>query len=255
MQYVVCYSGGHSSALAAVETVRRFGNENVILLNHDISSKVESIKIKKFKNQVAEYLQLPITYANCEGFEQKTPLSLCLEHGRVKFRSGHEICTYFLKTQPFYQWLEENYPVYDGQMSEEIVLIYGFDENEIHRVARRRRHLESMGYDTLYPLVEWPRTINNIEEIGISRPRVYFESKHANCIGCLKAGKQHWYKVYCYHRDIFEEAKMVEEQICFSVLKCGYLKDLEAEFEKMRQARVPATENMDSYWFWKYARQ
>ena len=46
-QYVVCYSGGHSSALAAVETVRRFGNENVILLNHDISSKVESIKIKK----------------------------------------------------------------------------------------------------------------------------------------------------------------------------------------------------------------
>jgi hypothetical protein len=48
---------------------------------------------------------------------------------------------------------------------------------------------------------------------------------------------------------------MVEEQICFSVLKCGYLKDLEAEFEKMRQARVPATENMDSYWFWKYARQ
>ncbi len=255
MQYVVCYSGGHSSALAAVETVRRFGNENVILLNHDISSKVESIKIKKFKNQVAEYLQLPITYANCEGVEQKTPLSLCLEHGRVKFRSGHEICTYFLKTQPFYQWLEENYPVYDGQMSEEIVLIYGFDENEIHRVARRRRHLESMGYDTLYPLVEWPRTINNIEEIGISRPRVYFESKHANCIGCLKAGKQHWYKVYCCHRDIFEEAKMVEEQICFSVLKCGYLKDLEAEFEKMRQARVPATENMDSYWFWKYARQ
>ena len=57
---------------------------------------------------------MPITYANCEGFEQKTPLSLCLEHGRVKFRSGHEICTYFLKTQPFYQWLEENYPVYDG---------------------------------------------------------------------------------------------------------------------------------------------
>ena len=101
MQYVVCYSGGHSSALAAVETVRRVGNENVILLNHDISSKVESIKIKKFKNQVAEYLQLPITYANCEGFEQKTPLSLCLEHGRVKFRSGHEICTYFLKHSHF----------------------------------------------------------------------------------------------------------------------------------------------------------
>lgn len=37
MKYVVCYSGGHSSALAAVETVRQHGAENVILLNHDIS--------------------------------------------------------------------------------------------------------------------------------------------------------------------------------------------------------------------------
>ena len=68
MKYVVCYSGGHNSALAAVETVRRFGRENVILLNHDISSKVESIKIKEFKKQVAEYLQVQISFANCENF-------------------------------------------------------------------------------------------------------------------------------------------------------------------------------------------
>lgn len=46
MKYVVCFSGGHSSALAAVETVRRFGRNQVILLNHDISSKVETAKIK-----------------------------------------------------------------------------------------------------------------------------------------------------------------------------------------------------------------
>ena len=51
MKYVVCYSGGHSSALAAIETVRRYGSENVILLNHDISSKVEHSKIKIFKMQ------------------------------------------------------------------------------------------------------------------------------------------------------------------------------------------------------------
>ena len=69
MKYVVCYSGGHSSAVAAVETVRRFGKENVVLLNHNISSKVEQGKIKDFKREVAEYLQLPITYANCEDYE------------------------------------------------------------------------------------------------------------------------------------------------------------------------------------------
>lgn len=255
MKYVVCYSGGHSSAMAAVETVRRFGRENVILLNHDISSKVEQQKIKEFKNEVAENLQIPIEYANCENYERQTPLSLCFEHGRIKFRTGSEICTYFLKTKPFYKWLNENYPVRKGEISEEITIIYGMDSDEQHRIRRRRDHLIKMGYQSMYPLAEWPRTIWQIEEIGIQRPSIYYDSKHANCIGCLKAGKQHWYKVYCCHRHIFEEAKMVEETIKFSIFKGTYLSELEQVFEKMKKAGVPATENMDSYWFWKYARQ
>lgn len=37
MKHIVCFSGGHSSALAAIETVRRYGQEGVVLLNHDIS--------------------------------------------------------------------------------------------------------------------------------------------------------------------------------------------------------------------------
>jgi PP-loop superfamily ATP-utilizing enzyme len=41
MKYIVCYSGGHSSALVAIEAVRKYGKENVILLNHDISPNVE----------------------------------------------------------------------------------------------------------------------------------------------------------------------------------------------------------------------
>ena len=43
MKHVVLYSGGHASALTAVEAVRKFGKEDVILLNHDISEKVEHI--------------------------------------------------------------------------------------------------------------------------------------------------------------------------------------------------------------------
>lgn len=255
MKYVVCYSGGHSSAVAAVETVRRFGKENVVLLNHNISSKVEQGKIKDFKREVAEYLQLPITYANCEDYEEQTPLSLCLEHGLIKFRSGSEICTYYLKTKPFYKWLKDNYPVRKNEISKEITLIYGLDSNETHRIVRRRKHLLKMGYQSMYPLAEWPRTIYQIEEIGINRPSVYCDSKHANCVGCLKAGKQHWYKVYCCHPHIFEEAKMVEQEIGYSIIKGAYMCEQEPEFERMRKAGVPATENMDSYWFWKYAKQ
>lgn len=40
MKHIVCFSKGHSSALVAIEVVRRFGKENVILLNHDINPKV-----------------------------------------------------------------------------------------------------------------------------------------------------------------------------------------------------------------------
>lgn len=255
MKYVVCFSGGHSSALAAVETVRRFGRDHVILLNHDISSKVEASKIKMFKQEVASSLCLPITYANCKNFEQMTPLALCRKYGRIKFRTGCEICTYFLKTQPFYQWLGENYPVQKGCISKSINLIYGFNKLESNRIQRRRSHLHQMGYQSMFPLAEWDRTIQDIEEIGIQRPAVYRESKHANCIGCLKAGRQHWYKVYCYYRDIFEEAKKVEEKIHFSIIKGAFLKELEPWFEQMKNAGIPMTENMESYWFWKYARE
>ena len=47
MKYIVCYSGGHSSALVAIETVRKYGKENVILLNHNISAEVSITDIKE----------------------------------------------------------------------------------------------------------------------------------------------------------------------------------------------------------------
>ena len=52
---IVCFSGGHSSALAAIEAVRRYGKDKVILLNHDMSPKVEHEDIKRFKREVADY--------------------------------------------------------------------------------------------------------------------------------------------------------------------------------------------------------
>ena len=63
MKYVVCYSGGHSSALAAVETVIRHGRKNTILLNHDISGKVEDEDVKRFKAELADYLEGETAFA------------------------------------------------------------------------------------------------------------------------------------------------------------------------------------------------
>ena len=51
MTHIVCLSGGESSAIVAIEVCRKFGIDDVVLLNHDISSKVEDADVKRFKTK------------------------------------------------------------------------------------------------------------------------------------------------------------------------------------------------------------
>lgn len=247
MKFLVCYSGGHSSALAAIETVRKYGKNNVILLNHNISSKVEHEDIKRFKREVSEYLEIPITYANYPNFEDNPPLEICRKNNAFQFRAGFAICTNHLKTQLFHQYLEENW----DDKKQDITIIYGFDENEENRIMRRTDIMRSMGYKTDYPLALWERTIHSTEEIGIAPPITYKIFKHANCIGCLKAGRQHWYAVYCMRRDIFEQAKVLEEQIGHSIIKGTFLKDIEPKFKDMYEnLHICCNEHINASRFW-----
>jgi len=250
MKYVVCYSGGHSSALVAVEATRKYGKENVILLNHNISSKVEHEDIKRFKNEVAKYLGIEITYANADDFEEITPLKVARNKKAFQVRAGQSFCTNYLKTEPFYRWLDKNC----SSHKEDFTILYGFDIDEEHRILRRRALMSAMGYRTDYPLAYWDRTIENIEEIWIERPRTYKIFKHANCIGCLKAGKQHWYVVYCLRPDIFKEAMETEEYIGHSIIKGTYLKDLIPVYEDVKAKGICPNDKENSASFWKRVR-
>lgn len=249
-KYIVCFSGGHSSALVAIETVRKFGKENVILLNHDLSSEVEDLDIKRFKNEVADYLGIEITYANMENWETQTPLKVCKELGGWKFNNSPILCTYNLKTKPFYEWLKNNYPVTPGERREDMTLLYGFDKEETARIQRRIGVLTSQGYKTDYPLAFWDRTIFNTEEIGIKKPKTYELFRHANCIGCLKAGKQSWYLVYCLYPTLWKEAVETENEIGYSLLKDMYLEELEPKFGQMKCRGIIPSEKMNSGKFW-----
>lgn len=250
MKYVVCFSGGHGSALAAVETVIRHGRSNTILLNHDISSKVEDVDVKRFKEEVADALGLPIVYASRKDFQMQTPLFLCREKKMIRFKAGNSICTYFLKTEPFHRWLQENYPVRRGELSEEITLVYGFDAWEKQRIERRKRHLLRMGYRSEYPLAEGNRSISNMQDVGIILPDSYKNAKHANCKGCLKAGKQHWYMVYCLWPDIFWEAVETERVVGYSILRKHFLLELEPLFHCMKNQGIRANDKESSALFW-----
>ena len=48
MKHIILFSGGHSSAVVALKVVEKYGKENCILLNHNITSYVEDEDIKRF---------------------------------------------------------------------------------------------------------------------------------------------------------------------------------------------------------------
>lgn len=256
MKYVVCFSGGHGSALAAIETVRRYGRGNTVLLNHDISGKVEDADVKRFKEEVAGYLGVPLVYANREGFEQDTPLALCRQAKMFRFRGGHSICTYYLKTEPFSKWLSQNYPACARKVSREVTLVYGFGAEEQRRIERRRRILLSQGYRSIFPLADREKIcVTDIRDLGIWLPKSYTVAKHANCKGCLKAGRQHWYMVYCLWPWIFEEAVETEEYIGYSILRDVSLRELEPLFYCMKAVGIPPQDNECSMVFWARAKK
>lgn len=248
MKYIVCLSGGHSSALVAIETVRKHGKENVILLNHDISSKVEDVDIKRFKNEIADYLEIPITYVNMDGYEDMTPIKCMVEGGGNSFGIIH--CTKMLKTKPFYDYLKREWPIKKGQMREDVTILYGFDRAETSRIQRRIGVMQIKGYYTDYPLAYWDRTIEKTEDIGFERPSTYKLYRHANCYGCLKAGRQQWYITYCQHPELWKEAVEAEKETGFSIIKGIYLEELEPKFRQMKCRGIIPSEKMKPKAFW-----
>lgn len=253
MKHIVCYSGGHSSALVAIEVVRKFGSESVILLNHDINPNVELEDVKRFKCEVAKYLGLKITYANIQGLgshELPDQFDVVIQAKAFKVGSGSELCTNRLKTGPFQNYLRTNFP--EGGC----VIYYGFDADEPARIQRRSSIMGLMGYKTDYPLALWEaRTITQTFEIGINPPAQYGTFKHANCIGCLKAGRQHWYIVYCQRPDIFDKAKVAEDVIGYSIDRDFYLEELAPIFERMKALGLPQTEHIKHQAFWAMVRK
>lgn len=253
MKYVICYSGGKSSSECALSVAKKYGSENVILLNHDINGHVEQDCTKKLKNDVADYLGLEITYANHKDWNTSTPISVCVDAKAWKVGSGQILCTNRLKTDPFKKWIKENDPKCEN------VYVYGMDRNEPTRITRRAQIMGAMGYKTLFPMIWSDNEIVTLEDIGIDAGSVYKTFNHSNCTGCLKAGWQHWYIVYCTRRDIWEEAKAGEDEIGYSIHKDKdgpvYLDEKEDLFNSMIAAGVVPTEKIKPQTFWAQAKK
>jgi len=183
-----------------------------------------------------------------------TPLKISLANKGFQYAPGKALCTYHLKTEPFRNWLKKHYDSWeyllDEKMHDGIEILYGFDANEKNRISRRRHYLKGEGYKTDFPLAYWARTIAATEEIGIARPSTYSIYKHANCIGCLKAGRQHWYVVYCTAPHIFAEALEAEAVIGHSIIKGVFLDELLPKFEEMKTRGIVPEDKTNASTFW-----
>lgn len=136
------------------------------MLNHDINPRYEDEDIKRFKAEVAQYLGVSITYSNILGIKDPTKIpnqfQVCMIAKAFKVRNGSELCTNRLKTAPFANYMSANH------RPGEAILYYGFDANELNRIERRKKIVAAMGYQSAYPLAEWPKSISSTKEVGIS---------------------------------------------------------------------------------------
>lgn len=255
MKHIILKSGGHQSALVEIEVARRFGPENCIGLNHNIHFTVEHADIKRFKREVSEYTGVPVAQADYAN-PNLDQFDICVKEKAFKGENSPELCTSRLKTRPFLAWLEAN------AADRDCVIYYGFDDTKAERGRMQRRIgiMGSMGYKTDYPLALWrDRTILATEEIGIARPSTYDTFIHANCVGCLKAGWQHWYIVYCTRQDIWLKAMWAEDEIGYAIHHGDngpeYLEDWEPRFTAMKAAGIEPTERIPHQRFWANARK
>ncbi len=254
MKHIVCYSGGHSSALVAIEVVRKYGKENVILINHECKKEPEDVA--RFEQAVSAYLGIEITYASMPDSNTKDQFDVVIEKKsfiNVNSPAREALCTHVMKTEPFMKYLAESFPAYDTLFSKkkDCIIYYGFDATEPAMILRRSTIMAANGYRTSFILAhQLDRTIFSTLEIGIEPPNSYDIFKHANCIGCLKAGWQHWYCVYVLYPDVYEKGILSEDVIGYTIHKECSLEEKRPMFDKMILCGIEPTEKIQSATWW-----
>jgi len=157
-----------------------------------------------------------------------------------------------MKTEPFMNWLSFNFPTTPTLFEDkkDCIVYYWFDANEVNRVQRRSTIMAANGYKTDFPIALWDKKYFRYFPDYIVRPNSYDVFKHANCIGCLKAGWQHWYCVYVLNPDIYKKGILSENKIGYSINKDAYLEDKIELFERMIKAGIEPTEKIKSQTLW-----
>lgn len=190
----VWFSCGAASAVAAHQTLKKYGDENkVSILNNRIANEDEDNR--RFLKDVEQWLGVEIIQVQNPKFPAGDVNQVFQQ---IRYMSGISgaSCTLHLKKRARQLWENENKP-------DHTVLGFTIDEKARHdRFVETERNLLPVLIDARITKQD---CVHILQSHGIDLPRVYkMGLPNANCIGCVKAQsptywnfiRKHWPEVY-----------------------------------------------------------
>lgn len=233
----VWFSCGAASAVAAKETLRRYGNLcSVHVVNNPVAE--EDDDNRRFLRDVEVWLDIEIEDARNSKYPNASAEEVWDRRGAMSFPAGAP-CTYHLKKEARQQWEKIN-PV-DWH-----VLGFGAEE-----VARYEQFILTERLNVLPILIEVGLTrqdcYDRIISEGLRPPRIYeLGYPNANCIGCVKAtSPTYWNHVRRVHPDVFRSRAKQSRRLGSKLVRVNneriYLDELSplAEGRPLKSLKMP----------------
>lgn len=218
---VAGFSGGVTSAWAAMWALREYPRDEVVWLFHD--TKEEDVDTYRFIREFSSVAGFPIT----EQSDGRSVTQVFEDEGAIA-NNRMAFCSRILKANQrdiYFKKLR-------AEGATEIVNVLGFSSVEWQRVQRATARAEQAGYSVRFPLIEEGVTKQQAADMclqmGVPPPEMYRWSEHANCVGCVRGGKAYWLKVKDNRPLIFAQRSALERQYGHTILKDTTLVQLAA---------------------------
>jgi hypothetical protein len=209
---IVGFSGGVTSAWCAGWALRTFPREEVVFVFHD--TKEEDPDTYRFIKEMIAALDHPLI----EMSDGRSVSELFEDLGFLG-NNQQTMCSRILKRE-----IGERYErslVADGYRVTKVV---GFSGNEPDRIAQACGRAHNGGYAIRFPMIEELVTKQQCAdwcqcEMGVKPSAMYEWSEHANCVGCVRGGRDYWLAVHANRPDVFWKRSAQEQEFGHSIIR------------------------------------
>lgn len=204
-RYVVGFSGGVTSAWVGGWALRTFPKDEVIFLFHD--TKEEHPDTYRFIKEMSAALDHPVI----ERSDGRSVTELFYDEGALA-NDRMAFCSRILKSEQRDKFFKE----LKSQGIDIITSLVGFSSVEWKRVQRTTMRAERDGYKIRFPVIEEKVTKQQCADwcmsLGVKPSSMYTWSDHANCLGCVRAGKAYWLAVAANEPEVFAQRAALETE-------------------------------------------